>query len=410
MSIRDHMIKIGILVFVTVLLVGCIGEDLSTPEATTEPPLDTSTGSPGFLVDSNQRLGAARSWDVSLGDLDGDGDLDAFVANGIRGGVGSAVWLNDGDGTFTIKEQDLGYGMGMELGDLDGDNDLDVFIVSWEEAGRVLLNDGSGIFNDTGQSLGSAGGWEVDLGDVDGDGDLDALIAHDKADTVWLNNGSGTFTDTDQRLGTTHTTVGRLGDVDGDGDLDAVTVGWDEPGKVWLNDGVGTFTDSGQTLTSGYIHIHGMTLGDVDGDGDLDAFMAGWPNQVWLNEGTGTFVKGQEILGGAGDSVALGDLDGDGDLDAYLAIGDYPHSDDMVLLNDGKGHFTDSDLVLSAHFSSGIGLGDLDGDGDLDAFVAQGDLGLDSGGGIPNEVWFNEKQSSFLFALFCSLSFYLLQI
>jgi hypothetical protein len=47
---------------------------------------------------------------------------------------------------------------------------------------------------------------------------------------------------------------------------------------------------------------------------------------------------------------------------------------------------------------SGIGLGDLDGDGDLDAFVAQGNLGQDSGGGLPNEVWFNEKQSKFFFS------------
>ena len=41
---------------------------------------------------------------------------------------------------------------------------------------------------------------------------------------------------------------------------------------------------------------------------------------------------------------------------------------------------------LSTGFSSGIGLGDLDGDGDLDAFIAHGQLGLSEGGGLPNEV------------------------
>jgi hypothetical protein len=52
--------------------------------------------------------------DISLGDLDGDGDLDAFVANGMRGNVSSAVWLNDGLGAFSTSEQNLGYGMGPE--------------------------------------------------------------------------------------------------------------------------------------------------------------------------------------------------------------------------------------------------------------------------------------------------------
>jgi len=156
-------------------------------------------------------------------------------------------------------------------------------------------------------------------------------------------------------------------------------------------------TDSEQTLTPGYEHIHGMTLGDVDGDGALDAFMAGAPNQIWLNDGAGAFGEDMQSLPGlAGDSVAFGDLDGDGDLDAYLAVGDWTGSHDKVWLNDGgvqggtPGRFTDSGLPLSAEFSSGIGLGDLDGDGDLDAFVVHGELGRDGGGGIPNEVWLNE--------------------
>ena len=48
--------------------------------------------------DSGQSLGSSTSRDVSLGDVDGDGDLDAFVANQFQG---NRVWLNDGSGSFT---------------------------------------------------------------------------------------------------------------------------------------------------------------------------------------------------------------------------------------------------------------------------------------------------------------------
>jgi hypothetical protein len=348
------------------------------------------------MTNGAQKLGDARSWDVSLGDLDGDGDLDAFVANEQQGGSSSAVWLNDGQGIFENSEQNLSAGMGAELGDLDGDGDVDIFIVHWNGPSKVWLNMGGvqgelpGIFADSGQKLGGGGGMDIALGDLDGDTDIDAFVANQGANTVWINDGTGRFTDTNQNLGEASSARVGLGDLDSDGDLDALTIGWGEPDKVWLNDGTGTFTDSGQTLTSAYIHIHGIALGDLDGDGDLDALLTGAPNQIWLNNGGASFYDSGQRLGSlAGESGALGDIDGDGDLDAFLATGDWESSDDMVWLNDGEGQFTNSDLVFSNLFSSDVELGDLDGDGDLDAFVTHGDMRLESGGGLPNEVWLN---------------------
>jgi hypothetical protein len=328
--------------------------------------------------------------------LDGDGDLDAFVVNGSQGDVASAVWLNDGHGVFAISEQRLGYGMGIELGDLDGDGDLDAFITDWDKASEVWLNDGAGVFADSGQRLGSGGGFDVALGDLDSDGDLDAFVAQEAANTVWLNGGDGTFADTGQSLGVAITAAVVLGDLDDDGDLDALVGGWDEPAKVWLNDGgvqggtPGTLADSGHDLSPASIHVHGLALGDVDGDGDLDAFMAiasGDPNEVWLNAGgvqggtLGTFSdSGQRLPGPLAHSVSLGDLDGDGDMDAFVAHGDpWRGSSDTVWLNDGgvqggtPGTFTDSGLRLGELASYAVGLGDLDNDGDLDAFVAHSD-------------------------------------
>ncbi len=55
--------------------------------------LAATTATTGEFFDSGQTLGDHDSWGVSLGDLDGDGDLDAFVANY---GEANRVWINQG--------------------------------------------------------------------------------------------------------------------------------------------------------------------------------------------------------------------------------------------------------------------------------------------------------------------------
>ncbi len=373
----------------------------ATATLTSIPPTATPEPAAGQIsfADSGQRLGSAQSWDIALGDLDGDGDLDAFVANAAQGGANNAVWLNDGSGRFTPSEQAPGYGQGVALGDLDGDGDLDAVITNWwgEEHSVVWLNGGSGVFEDSGQNLELA--FRPALGDLDGDGDLDIFLAQMEANAVWLNDGSGAFSDTGQHLGTGITAAAALDDLDGDGDLDALAGGWEEAAKVWLNDGTSAFGEHDQNLSSASVHVHDLALGDVDGDGDLDAFMAvasGDPNQVWLNDGTGTFSdSGQHLRSSLAHGVSLGDIDGDGDLDALTAHGDpwRGSSGGKIWQNDGTGRFDQSDLNLGEMYSSAVALGDLDGDGDLDAIIAHGDLSSESGGGIPNNVWLNQMQS-----------------
>ena len=71
------------------------------------------------------------------------------------------------------------------------------------------------------------------------------------ANTIWINDGSGRFRDSGQSLGRSHTESVDLGDVDGDGDLDAFVVDRDrEPKIVWMNDGTGIFLDSGELPTT----------------------------------------------------------------------------------------------------------------------------------------------------------------
>jgi hypothetical protein len=342
-------------------------------------------------VDSGQRLGHSSSWGVDLGDVDGDGDLDALVANEWKGVT--RVWLNDGSAGFSDGGLDLGQAFDARLGDLDGDGDLDALVSASRGDSRVWLNDGAGGFQE-GCWLENGGGMATALGDLDADGDLDAMIGGpDRGTTVWLNDGLGNLDRTEQELGSPIIASIALGDVDGDGDPDAMVGGWGTPTKVWLNDGAGRFREGGIDLTDGAVHVHGLDLGDLDGDGDLDVMMAvasHHSNEVWLNDGRGTFTEGrQDLRSPLGHALVMADLDGDGDLDAFMANGAPADTGNRVWMNDGAGNISDSGLRIGEVSSMGVALGDLDGDGDLDAFTANNTFG-DPAEGCPNRVWLNE--------------------
>jgi hypothetical protein len=195
---------------------------------------------PTNFVDSGQNLGNNTSYDAVLSDLDGDGDLDAFVANHDKP---NKVWLNNGLGKFSDSGQSLGnyFSLDAGLGDLDGDGDLDAFLTNYGRPNEVWLNNGSGFFSDSGQILGSEFSFGVGLGDLDGDGDLDACIANWAETTnngpnkVWLNNGSGGFRDSRQILGSEGSYDVGLGDLDDDRDLDVFITNFEQFNKVWFN-------------------------------------------------------------------------------------------------------------------------------------------------------------------------------
>ncbi len=329
----------------------------------------------GCCFDSGQSLGDHGSFGVELGDLDGDGDLDAFEA-----GLGSnRIWINEG-ASFIDSGQLLGdrESTDVALGDVDGDGDLDAVVGNRDSGNQVWLNS-AGVFTVSGQSLGANNTNGVALGDLDGDGDLDAITANgDGANRVWLNE-AGVFIDSGQNLGSETSTDVSLGDLDGDGDLDAIFVNV-LSNRIWLND-TGHFTDSGQVL--GDHNSRGVALGDLDADGDLDAVVAnyfdGQSNHVWLNYG-GEFVDSGQTLGDHNSyGVSLGDLDGDGDLDAIVANSDQGN---RIWLN-RAGVFSDSGQHLGTHDSLDVTLGDVDGDGDLDAMVVNISQG--------NRVWLNQS-------------------
>jgi hypothetical protein len=176
-------------------------------------------GKGNFTDESAARLPANTnvSQDVKVGDLDGDGDIDLVFGNE----DGNALYLNDGAGRFAEAAQNLPRRASPEetrkvsLGDVDGDGDLDIYFANvalatsqpgrqFDRQDRLLVNNGKAVFKDeTAKRLPSddENGAHGALVDLDGDGDLDILSSHLTSVglpgaapwRVLINDGKGRF-------------------------------------------------------------------------------------------------------------------------------------------------------------------------------------------------------------------------
>ena len=360
------------------------------------------------FIDSDQKLGNSCSNSVALADIDNDGDLDAIVANSLYNeSQQNEIWINDGKGYFKPGIQGLNYGknLGVSLADLDGNGTLDIYLcVGSGEPDKVFFNDGLGNFTDSGQILGNANSNIAGLADFDGDGDIDAFVcvhplydgtqSYDFGNEVWLNNGKGIFEDTGVKLGDGNYSDLSIADIDGDGDVDAATPSnyRNAGNKIFINDGKGKFVESSGIISA--LNSRDIAFGDLDNDNDSDAFViysdvsSDFNNGIWYNDGKGNFTESAQKFGiTPGIAVCLDDIDNDGDLDAFVSGGKYLKKEiSKIWLNNGYGIFTDS-LVIGYDESNDVKLGDLDGDGDLDAFIANNG---------PNKVFFNTINDTIL--------------
>ena len=150
----------------------------------------------------------ATVYDLSLADLDTDGDLDIVAAYHIEGDFQLEVWENDGTPFSGELWQDTAVYVGstvpwmnahaysVDTGDLDGDGDPDLVsasgggevyeAIAWENSGTpfgTVVTDTSWVRHDVGyytvynNQTGRADLLSIALGDLDLDGDLDIVAA-----------------------------------------------------------------------------------------------------------------------------------------------------------------------------------------------------------------------------------------
>ena len=277
------------------------------------------TGDLGYGQHIVAPMDVSQFGSLLLDDLNQDGTTDGIIL-GCCGRVFtlnsedntpnfSWEWINasDSSGNLVPQKSTLSALNGLavqagSLGDLDGDGDLDLFVAviapgvgrNTDPADRVLFNDGSGAFTDSGQRLGTTDSTAVAVGDMDNDGDLDALVGNEAGATIWLNQGKaqngqeGTFASANQTISGKQTKTVFLSDLDGDGDQDALIAGLNQA-VLWWNDGQANFTKSNQRFS--FSNRHGLAIADFDNDGLPDIFAAEYTNdyRIWYNQGDGIF-------------------------------------------------------------------------------------------------------------------------
>ncbi len=345
------------------------------------------------------------------GDMDGDGDRDLLAVNG-NGTSTSDLFRNDGGDAFseiTIGPIpiDAGNATAACWSDIDGDADLDLFVVRRSgQFDRLYVNQG-------GQQGGAEGAFLPDAtsvvvttaadsrgcvtGDLDGDDDEDLFVATSlgQNDLLYLNQGGaqggtqGVFakvTSGPVVSDAAPTYRGVLADMDGDGDLDLFAAnGSGVPSNLYRNAGNATFTKvTGQHPATLGSESRTARFGDLDGDGDADLVVGNLlaDNFLYLNQGgaqggvQGDFAQVTTGVAANDNSATLdldlGDYDGDGVLDLFVA--NCCNSDNLLYRGDGAGaQFTpvsEGPFVGGGGYSNACGFVDYDGDLDLDLYVA----------------------------------------
>lgn len=314
---------------------------------------------------------------VALGDLDNDGDLDAYL--GLKDSTKNKTYFNQ-QGNFAnpVDTGLAGSTKAVALGDMDNDGYLDAVVGNGSgELDVVEYNDGEGnLVFPSSLPNSQAATNAVEVSDIDQDGDLDILLATDQNSYIRVNQGGaqggtvGIFA-SGQILATSSSLDLAVGDLDQDNDPDvAVIMNGGQAIQLWLNSG-GVF-QAGATLPfEPGTFVSDLAVGPINNDDLPDMYIVtpNGPDLVAINNGFNSFNPGQSVPAGNSQDVVLSDVDGDGDLDAVVAVWEYGASGDQVWLND-NGTFSQAQILTDSR-SVALAAGDVNGDTTPDVLLAR---------------------------------------
>jgi enediyne biosynthesis protein E4 len=309
-------------------------------------------------------------------DYDQDGLMDLYFVQSAATDIykpphplRSALYHNNGDGTFTDVTDKAGvggaghYGQGVAVGDFDNDGWPDLYVTGY---GRAILyrNNHDGTFTDVTAKAGVAdeGEWSTSAGwfDYDKDGWLDLVVTNyiewSPKNNLWCGERTPGYR-----------SYCNPGNYKG------------QKTTLYHSNHDGTFTDVSVKSGVGLPESKGMgvVLADFDNDGWPDIAIANdtWPNFLFLNNHDGTFKDVSMISGlaasedgkyEAGMGIDAADVDGDGLLDVYITHLDFELN--RLYLNNGDKTFTDdtyhSGIGAKARLLSGVAAKFLDYDND----------------------------------------------
>ena len=373
-----------------------------------------------------------------------------------RGGT-CRLYQNNGNGTFTDVTNGSGidvpmFGMGVSVGDYDNDGRTDMYVTAVSR-NYLFRNIGPGKFQDVSQQAGVRdSGWSTSSAfvDYDKDGKLDLFVCHyvewtpatdifntvdgknkayttpeqyvGQASRLYKNVGGGRFTDVSDKAGIlkrkgTGESAGKplqgksLGvticDYDSDGWPDIVVANDTEPNYLFRNNGDGTFNEvgieAGIALSEAGVAraAMGVDAGDIDRSGRESLLFGNYSNQMlglYKNQSGRVFIDvapasevGRASLQYLAFGACLLDIDNDGWLDIFTANGHLDEDIDTVqrdvkylerpllFRNTGDGSFVEIGTGVGPAFARPIvGRGAAYADIDLDGDL---DLAITTNGG-----------------------------
>ena len=348
----------------------------------------------------------------------------------VSGSTGLASFLNiSGSPSKDFIVESIGNGVA--LFDYDNDRDLDALFVNGSTLTKatnhpmvaLYRNDGDRFTDVTAATGLTKSGWGsgVCVADYDNDGFEDVYVTAYGPNVLWRNIDGRSFVATTQARDPRWSTGCAFGDYDRDGDVDLFVANFvrfvpgkvptrgkrslcrfenievfcgprglpGEPDALYRNQGNGTFADvtkATNIVDPGYYGF-GVLFSDLDDDGWPDIYVANdsTPNLFFQNRRDGTFSE-RALQSGlavsadgreqAGMGVDAGDVNGDGRLD--LVTTNFAQDYTTLYLNHGDALFVDSSLrsgliaAMGPYLGWGVGFVDVDNDGLLDLFIANG--------------------------------------